>query len=155
MRHSLFSGEKPQVRCGLGTQLGAVELVVHALATADFPVTAGAHQAFSLEDLDVLVDLPVIDAYTPGHISGRIPGRVLSHIADHRRPQRIGVEHIQGPSNLGRQLGDGLVDAGHSSILTHCGDSGSYQHIFDSDSITLKMLLLISRAWTSHEGKQP
>ena len=155
MRRSLLSGEKSQICRCLGTQLLAVELVVHALTTADFRVATRAHQAFRLENLDVLVDLPVIDAYTPGHISRRISGRVLSHVADHRRPQRIGVEHIQGPSYLGRQLGDRFVNAGHSSILTHCGEFKSYQHAFTDDSITLKVMLIVDKTPPNHEEKQP
>jgi hypothetical protein len=68
---------------------------------------------------------------------------MLGQVPDNSRSQRVGVEHVQSPSGLVRRRKERLVDAGHSSILTHRRNLKKHQRIFGDASIILKMMLLV------------
>jgi hypothetical protein len=118
--------------------------VVNALPAADTDFARSGDQPFGLKCLDMPVDLPVVHANALGDVSRRVSVKMLGQVPDNSRPQGVGVEHTQSPCSLLRLSGEWLVDAGHSSILTHRRALKKYQHIFGDASITLKMMLLIA-----------
>lgn len=143
LRH-LFSRQIPHIDEALLPQPPQVNGVLHALATADARFARGRNQPFALKRLDVRVDLPVVHADALCDVSRRVAARMPSQVPDDDCPQGIGIEHTQGLRGLLRLSGEWLVDAGHSSILTHRRSLKKYQHIFGDASITLKMMLLIA-----------
>ena len=125
-------------------QPAQVYVVVNALPIADTDFASSGDQPFGLKCLDMRVDLPVVHANALGDVSRRVAVKMLGQVPDNSRPQGVGVEHTQSLCSLLRLSGEWLVDAGHSSILTHRRALKKYQHIFGDASITLKMVLLIA-----------
>jgi hypothetical protein len=137
----LFSRQIAHVSEAVLPQHAEVDGVVNALSVSDPKFTCSGNQPFGLKGLDVRVDLPVIHPDALCDVSGGVAVEVLGQVPDDGRPQGVGVEHAKGLSNLVRQSGEWLVDAGHSSILTHRRDFKKYQHVFGDGSITLKTML--------------
>ena len=124
-------------------QPAQVQGVTNAPPVTDTSFARSGDQPFGLQRLDMRVDLPVVHADALCDVSRRVAVKMLGQIPDHGRPQSVGIEHIQGFFSLERLSGKWLVDAGHSSILTHRPTLMTYQHIFSDGSITLKMLLAL------------
>ena len=141
-KRCLFSQQVLHVDEALLFQSAQVEGVVNALPIAVTNFAFGGDQSFSLKRLDMRVDLPVVHADPLCDVSCGVAVRMLGQIPDYGRPQCVGIKHAQSLSGLLRQSREWLVDTGHPSILTHRDDCKKYQHIFDDDSITLKMMLL-------------
>ena len=152
----LFSRQISHVDEALRPQPGQVYGVVNALPAAGPSFACGGDEPFRLKRLDMRVDLPVVHANALGDVSRRVAVKMLGQVPDNSRPQGVGVEHTQSLCSLLRLSGEWLVDAGHSSILTHRRALKKYQHIFGDASITLKMMLLIAGVrQDSQEGELP
>ena len=152
----LFSRQIAHVGEAALPQPAQVYGVVNALPVADTDFARSGDQPFGLKCLDMRVDLPVVHANALCDVSRRVAVKMLGQVPDNSRPQGVGVEHTQSLCSLLRLSGEWLVDAGHSSILTHRRALKKYQHIFGDASITLKMMLLITGVrQDSQEGELP
>lgn len=118
--------------------------VVNALPLADADSARNGDQPFGLKCLDMRVDLPVVHADALCDVSCRVAVKMLGQVPNNGRPQGVGVEHAQSLGSLLRLPGEWLIDAGHSSILTHRRAPKKCQHIFGDANITLKVMLMIA-----------
>lgn len=140
----LFSRQIAHVDEAVLPQPAQIYGVVNALPAANADGAPSGDQPFGLKCLDMCVDLPVVHADALCDVSRRVAVKMLGQVPDNSRPQGIGVEHAQSPCSLLRLPGHWLVDAGHSSILTHRRALQKHQHIFGNGSITLNMMLGIA-----------
>lgn len=75
--------------------------------------------ALPLEDLDMLIDNPVVDVQSIGRLDRRRPLRVQRQVPDDLRSQGVDLEHgYRRPGILGGGTGR-RVAAGHRPILSH------------------------------------
>lgn len=152
----LFSRQIAHVGEAALPQPAQVYGVVNALPIADTDFARSVDQPFGFKCLDMRVDLPVVHANALGDVSRCVAVKMLGQVPDNSRPQGVGVEHNQSLCSLLRLSGEWLVDAGHSSILTHRRALKKYQHIFGDANIILKMMLLIAGVrQDSQEGELP
>lgn len=152
----LFSRQISHVGEAELPQPAQIHGVTNAPPVTDASFAGSGDQTFSLQRLDVRVDLSVVHADALCDISRRLAVRALGQIPDDGCPQGVGIEHVQGFFSLERLSGKWLVNAGHPSILTHRLTLMQYQHLFGDGSIMLKMLLVLAGAHRkSREGELP
>jgi hypothetical protein len=114
-----FAQQIPHVYEPTLAQLGEVDGVADTLSDPFTDLPVSGDEPFGFKSLDMGVDLPVIDADSFCDIAGGVTTRLLSQVADNRRPQGVRVKNTQSISNLMGKPGNRLVDARHSIILAY------------------------------------
>lgn len=136
-------------------QVGKINGITDTPPVALTNFSLGRDETFSFQRVDVSVDLPVIHADSLGDVSRCITAGLLGQIPDDSCPKSVGVENTQRISNLWRQSGERLVDAGHTIILAYLRGQSNLHHFLSDASIIFKVLLPEFSAHVGIKGDQP